>query len=182
MACSLHELSSLERDVSGPPMKPASRSHPGPRMSIFSKEVSTAALMTVEIPLLGVLLMVTGVSVLVAPDTTIRGIDLDLPFFYTCPLYLITGIPCLFCGLTRSFMAMGGLDIRQAFIFHPLGPALYTAMLAAVLLLAGSIASRRRLLFSFDRVFRSSLIRWGAAVVIAAWLAKVVIWHQTGLL
>lgn len=49
----------------------------------------------------------------------------------TCPLRRATGVPCPACGLTRSFVALGNLDLRGAFVAHPLGPILAVALVAA---------------------------------------------------
>jgi len=35
-------------------------------------------------------------------------------------MYHIIGVPCPACGLTRAFVSVARLDIRQAFRFHPL--------------------------------------------------------------
>ena len=84
--------------------------------------------------------------------------------------------------MTRSFLALGGLDIRQAFIFHPLGPVLYASLIVLSAVLLASLATGRRLGVSVTRPFRRQLIAWGSFIVVAAWVAKIVIWRQTGLL
>lgn len=42
-----------------------------------------------------------------------------------CSLYSRFGIKCGLCGMTRSFCAIGDGNLRQAFSFHPLGPAVF---------------------------------------------------------
>jgi hypothetical protein len=56
-----------------------------------------------------------------------------------CPFRLVTGLPCPFCGLTRSMFALGRGDIDGSVHFSPIGPlvALVAALLAFAL--AGSI-------------------------------------------
>jgi hypothetical protein len=51
----------------------------------------------------------------------------DLTF---CPFRLVTGLPCPFCGLTHSLLALGGGDIHSSVRFSPLGPLV--AVLALV--------------------------------------------------
>lgn len=53
--------------------------------------------------------------------------QLPLPF---CLLRKLTGIPCPFCGSTRSLAAWATLDVEQAFRFNPLFFVLCVALLA----------------------------------------------------
>ena len=41
-------------------------------------------------------------------------------FLYKCPFWIIFGIPCPGCGMTRAFKSLLTLDIAQAFQYHPL--------------------------------------------------------------
>lgn len=161
-----------------PALEPAQRA----RVRLSSRRVSWQALAVVEAPILALVSLVVAVSVLVAPGNTVRGAGIELPDLIFCPFLAITHIPCLMCGLTRSFMAMGGLDIRQAFTFHPLGPFLYAAMIGAGIAAAWSLARRRRLKLRLSAAARRALIRYAAAILVAAWLLKLVIWRETGLL
>lgn len=45
-----------------------------------------------------------------------------------CPYRWATGMKCLGCGLTRSFVFMGHLEVGSAFDAHRLGPALFLAV------------------------------------------------------
>lgn len=38
-----------------------------------------------------------------------------------CPFKLVTGLPCLTCGMTRCLVALTQGDVRQAFHWHPVG-------------------------------------------------------------
>lgn len=152
------------------------------RVDVFTRRVPPAALATVELPVLGLIVLVFATSLMLAPGNLVRGTGLDLPELFICPFFALAQVPCLLCGLTRSFMAMGGLDIRQAFIYHPLGPALYVAMLGLGAAMAWSLIQRRRLNLDMSSAARKSVIRYGAVILIAAWLIKVVVWRQTGLL
>jgi len=50
-----------------------------------------------------------------------------------CPAWNLFGVPCPFCGMTRSFVCIGHGDFSAAFAYHPLGPLLFvsTAVFAA---------------------------------------------------
>lgn len=37
-----------------------------------------------------------------------------------CPIRWITGISCAGCGMTRAYLSLLHLDIKSAFIYHPL--------------------------------------------------------------
>lgn len=52
-----------------------------------------------------------------------------------CPFFNITGIPCPGCGLTRSFVCLAHGHVREALLWHPLGPVMFSA---AVLYLVGT--------------------------------------------
>ena len=53
----------------------------------------------------------------------VGGIAFGLSLFVgvsPCAFYHIVGLPCPACGLTRSYLSLLALDIRQAFVYHPL--------------------------------------------------------------
>lgn len=153
-----------------------------PRVNVYARRAPLQTLAVVEIPLLGLIGLMFAVSLLVAPGNTIRGTGLDLPDLIVCPFFAAVHVPCLLCGLTRSYLAMGGLDVRQAFIFHPLGPVLYLGMLGMGALMAWSLIRRRRLSLHLNQTARAAALRFGVAILVGAWVLKVVIWRQTGLL
>jgi hypothetical protein len=57
-----------------------------------------------------------------------KGLGIPLCHFRT-----VTGLPCLACGLTRSFIGMGHLDVAQAAFFHPVGVVLFPLVLLIAL-------------------------------------------------
>lgn len=131
--------------------------------------------------MLALLLLLFAVSATVSSRLDLDPLDWQLPRFITCPLFALTGIPCLMCGITRSFLAMGHLQLSQAFIFHPLGPFFYLALLALAAVLGLSLVSRRQLRAGFSARLWRRLIVSGSALLVAAWLVKLVVWHQAGL-
>jgi hypothetical protein len=50
-----------------------------------------------------------------------RFVPPALTDFYDCPFHTITGIPCLTCGMTRSFRHMVHGRFLDAFSLNPLG-------------------------------------------------------------
>lgn len=52
-------------------------------------------------------------------------ISLDL---IGCPFRLLTSIPCPGCGMTRAFIALASLDIKQAFSYNPFSLPLFAGI------------------------------------------------------
>ena len=53
--------------------------------------------------------------------------------WYKCPWHAHTGIPCLTCGMTRSYRHLVRLDFAEAFTISPLGAVLAILTVAFVL-------------------------------------------------
>ena len=60
-----------------------------------------------------------------------------------CPFRLATGLPCPFCGLTRSLMAAGGGEWHTSVELSPLGP-IVLALAGPVLVSVAVVALRGR--------------------------------------
>lgn len=54
-------------------------------------------------------------------------LPLDLEPDIICPFFLLTGYPCLSCGLTRGFIAMARGEFFAALSTYPLAALLYPA-------------------------------------------------------
>ncbi len=70
---------------------------------------------------------------------------------FPCPLRTITGIPCPFCGLTRSVTATARLDLPAAFDFNPAGIAVVAV--ALLLLVVWSVRRVHIPLWTIPTVF-----------------------------
>lgn len=53
-----------------------------------------------------------------------------------CPVYLILGIPCPGCGMTRAWISLFSGDITKAFYFHP---AFFAAAIIVVCVILSEI-------------------------------------------
>ena len=60
-----------------------------------------------------------------------------------CPFRLATGLPCPFCGTTRSLMALGRGDLEASLGYSPLGLLLSVAAVAFFVALATATRQRR---------------------------------------
>lgn len=49
-----------------------------------------------------------------------------------CPIRYVTGIPCPGCGLSRAYIALLHLNIREAFSYHPMFWAIPVLFLACL--------------------------------------------------
>ena len=80
-----------------------------------------------------------------------------------CLLRAVVGIPCPFCGLTRSLFAAGAGDWSRSLDLSPIGPLVLAAALVALLVVARSwVASRP--------------VRWPPGVVVAVGAVVAVSW------
>ena len=59
-----------------------------------------------------------------------------------CPIRWITGISCAGCGMTRAYLSLLHLSIKQAFIYHPLFWSVPLVLLVFVLHRAGKVPAR----------------------------------------
>ena len=59
-----------------------------------------------------------------------------------CPIRWITGISCAGCGMTRAYLSLLHLEIRQAFIYHPLFWTVPMVLLVLLLRKAGKLSAR----------------------------------------
>lgn len=154
------------------------------RVSISWRAVPRVAMLLAEAPALAALLFMLAVAVLIGPDSAARfaAIDISYPALALCPVLESTGLPCLFCGMTRSWLAMGGLDPVQAFTYHPLGPSLFVVASAAALYLALALITEKRLVIRAGAVVWLTVAGLIVTMLFAAWPLKVLIWMETGLL
>jgi len=151
-------------------------------VSFSFRRVSWEQLSVVEAPMLAFLLIVFAIAALVTPEFELKASGVSIPILYFCPFFAATGIPCLFCGMTRSFLAMGSLDLGGAFSFHPLGPALFVSLVCLAMALIVSLVMRRRIRISVSRALRRRLIAGGTLLLLSTWVLKLVIWRNTGLI
>jgi hypothetical protein len=92
-----------------------------------------------------------------------------------CLFHRVTHLPCLLCGMTRSMSATAQGHLADAFTYHFLGPPLFLAVTGGVALLAAEYVLRRPILPRPSRRARV-FVGWGIlALLVAAWVAKLVV-------
>jgi hypothetical protein len=86
------------------------------------------------------LALVTGVALLAASFVPLERMPL-IP----CTFLRWTGYPCMFCGMTRAFVAMGNGHFGEALAESPMAVLLYGATVATFIWSAAGLALGRRL-------------------------------------
>jgi hypothetical protein len=96
-----------------------------------------------------------------------------------CVLRHLTGLPCMTCGMTRSFCAISRGRVVEALEHHPLGPVVYVALAAAMLRSGWMAATGRRRL---DRVARMLVFSIPALALaaLALWAVRLGILLTSG--
>jgi hypothetical protein len=76
-----------------------------------------------------------------------------------CWFRAVFHLDCVFCGMTRSFVALAHGELAAAISFHPAGPLVFGAMIAfavsavtAVIRRSRPIVERRRFLIAFESI------------------------------
>ena len=89
----------------------------------------------------------------------------SLPSVVLCPLRAVTGVPCPFCGMTRSVAALGRGDLGASLTFNPGG--IFLVALAILLIVAW-------------RWRRVAIPAWGVAAFFAVLWAYQLFKYTTG--
>ena len=84
-----------------------------------------------------------------------------------CPFRIATGLPCPFCGLTRSLFAAGQGRFALSVELSPLG--LVALPLAALLLVVTVVALVRRRGVRWPR----AVLPAGGALVVSSWVVQL---------
>ena len=91
-----------------------------------------------------------------------------------CPLHMLTGLPCLTCGLTRSVCLFSRWDWDASLQMHPAGWLAFGVLAVTCLWLAGEAAAGRSLAaHARARLLRLAL-GFGGVLSVAAWSARLV--------
>ncbi|MDI6873004.1 DUF2752 domain-containing protein [Candidatus Solincola sp.] len=92
-----------------------------------------------------------------------------------CLFRHLTGLPCLLCGMSRSFAAASHGRLAEAFRYHLLGPPLYFLVTVVTLGLFLEWVVGRPLLPRPGEEARRRLARAGLVLLAAAWVARLLL-------
>lgn len=126
------------------------------------------ALITHEGPLLVLVVIVISLSFAI-PFLKSHSAWIGLP----CWFYKITGIPCLACGLTRSFVFTAHGQWISALKMHLLGPPLFFLTCALGVYFTIALTYGIRLKVNISRKTRSVILWAALSILIAAWSIKI---------
>ena len=68
----------------------------------------------------------------IVPGIVLFYVQYNLISFSTCPMILVTGMPCPFCGMTRAGVALLKGDFLSAFYWHPMIYGIFIIMLYVI--------------------------------------------------
>ena len=98
-----------------------------------------------------------------------------------CQFRTMTQMPCLGCGLTRSFIGMAHLNFAAAFFYHPLGALVFPIVVFLAGLLPASnvqrdrialwVNSRGSLLVRLGIVYAALFVTYGFGRMVWVWLS-----------
>jgi hypothetical protein len=107
----------------------------------------------------------------VLPELWARGLQ-PIPL---CLFHQVTGLPCPFCGGTRSFAAMAHGNLAASAHVFPIGPLMFAVVVAAVLYSIWTMTTGRRLQVVLDDRLRRGLIVGAATLLALNWASKLFI-------
>ena len=88
-----------------------------------------------------------------------------------CAFHHFTGLPCPGCGLTRAWVSMAHGHFAEAFIWHPLGPILFTSALFYTFWSAWIALARPP--FPLPMKLQTRVIMGAAAVMLIFWVLRL---------
>ena len=118
--------------------------------------------------LLALALFVIGMSFAI-PLLESRGAWVSIP----CVFNKVTHLPCLICGLTRSFIMTAHGNLGDAFTYHLLGPVLFAVTFAIAIYLAFALITGKRFRYTLSK--RASRVAFSSAftVFLICWALKL---------
>lgn len=120
----------------------------------------------------GALLVLTSLVIGLSFGMTVlksRGLWVSIP----CLFNKITGLPCLTCGLTRSFSLTAHGQFKAAFEMHLLGPLLFALTLGLSAYLVVSLISGHRIRFQLSPGARRFAFFSVLGIFVACWVIKL---------
>jgi hypothetical protein len=74
-------------------------------------------------------------------------------FIDVCLFHILTGLPCMTCGMTRAFHSISLGNLREAIDYHPLSILLYILVVAHFIIAVFGIFGLKLNIYRIHRVF-----------------------------
>jgi hypothetical protein len=100
---------------------------------------------------------------------------IDPQFHIICLFLTATGVPCPFCGLTRSLLSLSQGELLKSFWYHPLGPVIWGGMALFVLSSLILFVLRRRVELRIPGDHRATSV---VASVLLIWVVNILLGHH----
>ncbi len=100
---------------------------------------------------------------------------IDPQFYIICPFLTATGLPCPFCGLTRSLLSLSQGELLRSFWYHPLGPVIWGGMALFVLSSFVLLVFHRRVELRIPGDLRAASV---VASVLLVWIVNILLGHH----
>jgi Protein of unknown function (DUF2752) len=91
-----------------------------------------------------------------------------------CIFHSLTGVPCLACGLTRSYVFTAHGNFASAFNMHLLGPLMFFATCGVAAYLATSVVSGYRIRYTLSKHWRRMAFWSVLGLFLVCWGIKLV--------
>ena len=116
------------------------------------------------------LILITGIPLLLTFMVPIKGLLL-----FECPFLTVTGLPCPFCGFTRSFWAISAGDWIFATINSPLSWLLYAVVVILFAWNAGCLLLQNpnAFLLSLTRNQANRAAKVALALILLNWIYRL---------
>jgi hypothetical protein len=89
-----------------------------------------------------------------------------------CAFRLVTGLPCLTCGMTRAFHAISLGHFREAVAYHPLSPVFYGLTIFHFIVASSRFLGWRTRLLAIQEPVRL-MVRGSLGLLFACWIARL---------